>query len=1033
GQLTITDSGGTTFQSTVDALNVTITDTTATNTVAFQGALNVDTGLTVSAGAAYHVSITGGINTIAGATTFNNAGNVTLGDGGDTINFTGGVVATAPALVNLAGTLNSTNSTIQLGDAGTPVVLLANTTVNTGAGIGNIVFGGTVNGAFSLQLDAGSGNVQAVGVIGTSAASANRLAAFTVAGATTADLDDVFTSGAQSVTAGTINLNGTTYRSTADALTFNGSTVLADNITVTSGAGADDDITFDGTVNGAFTLNLVAGAGGDVEITGIVGTSAGHANNLTGFTVTSAAIADLDDVFTAGAQSVTAGTINLNGTTYDSDAGALTFDGATRLFANVTVTSGGGANDDITFDGTVNGGFTLDLVAGASGDVEITGVVGTSAGSGNRLAGFTVSSALIANLDDVFTSGAQSVTAGTINLRGTTYTSTANALAFNGSVVLHDDITVTGTGGAGNVTFTGGVTGPFDLTVNAGNQASFNTSVGTDLTAVSVNAPSLSLANNVSLQTDDGPITFAIDELLLGGNNSIDAGTAIFQITTFTANASIEFAPTDTGLADTFIDSDFAGINAGLFLLGDATHEGAIHLGNGVGGVVAAYDLTVRNDNANVIFEHDYSGAGFDLIVDATAALADSITITTALVNFGSTLAGDSNALTITGNLDLDGAATGLTALSVSGTSNLGANVTSTGTQTYTGATTLSGGNRTLTGSTVNFGSTLAGGTNSLTITGNLDLDGAATGLTSLAVSGTSNLGANVTSTGTQTYTGATTLSGGNRTLTGTTVNFGSTLAGGGNALAVSGNLDLDGAATGLSTVSVSGASNLGADVTTTGMQDYNGPVTLSGGDRTLSTAPGQIIETSGIAGGGNSLVVNGDFDVLDAITGVNDLTVNGSTYLEADVTTTGNQAYNGFVIMGASPTLAAGGTVTFASTIDDPFNLTISGSTVTFNGAIGATNALTSLTVTGATDINGGSVETTGAQTYNSAVTLGGATTLDASVVNFGSTLAGGSNALTITGNLDLDGAATGLTSLAVSGTSNLGANVTSTGTQTY
>ena len=70
-------------------------------------------------------------------------------------------------------------------------------------------------------------------------------------------------------------------------------------------------------------------------------------------------------------------------------------------------------------------------------------------------------------------------------------------------------------------------------------------------------------------------------------------------------------------------------------------------------------------------------------------------------MNFGSTVAGGDNALAISGNLDLDGAATGLTSLTVSGTSNLGANVTTSGIQTYTGATTLSGGDRTLTGSTI--------------------------------------------------------------------------------------------------------------------------------------------------------------------------------------------------------------------------------------------------------------------------------------------------------------------------------------------
>ena len=94
-----------------------------------------------------------------------------------------------------------------------------------------------------------------------------------------------------------------------------------------------------------------------------------------------------------------------------------------------------------------------------------------------------------------------------------------------------------------------------------------------------------------------------------------------------------------------------------------------------------------------------------------------------------------------------------------------------------------------------------------------LNLDAAISNTTSLSVSGTSNLGANVTTSSTQTYTSAVTLSGGDRILTGTIINFGSTLAGGTNALTITGNLDLDGAATDLSTLAVSGTSNLGADV----------------------------------------------------------------------------------------------------------------------------------------------------------------------------------------------------------------------------
>jgi hypothetical protein len=109
----------------------------------------------------------------------------------------------------------------------------------------------------------------------------------------------------------------------------------------------------------------------------------------------------------------------------------------------------------------------------------------------------------------------------------------------------------------------------------------------------------------------------------------------------------------------------------------------------------------------------------------------------------------------------------------------LGANVTTTGNQTYTGASiisaniALSGGSQLLFGATVDSSDTdsttdartltttftetefdgIVGGTYALgamDINGALDLDAAISGAASIDVSGTSNLGANVTTSGTQ-------------------------------------------------------------------------------------------------------------------------------------------------------------------------------------------------------------------------------------------------------------------------------------------
>ena len=82
--------------------------------------------------------------------------------------------------------------------------------------------------------------------------------------------------------------------------------------------------------------------------------------------------------------------------------------------------------------------------------------------------------------------------------------------------------------------------------------------------------------------------------------------------------------------------------------------------------------------------------------------------------------------------------------------------------------------------------------------------------------------------------------------------------------------------------------------------------------------------------------------------------------------------------------TVAAGsGTVGFGSTVGNTAALTSLSSTgtgaVTFTGAVGSsTQRLGSVSITGATNINGGSVYTSGNQGYTGTITLGADTTLD-------------------------------------------------------
>jgi hypothetical protein len=168
-----------------------------------------------------------------------------------------------------------------------------------------------------------------------------------------------------------------------------------------------------------------------------------------------------------------------------------------------------------------------------------------------------------------------------------------------------------------------------------------------------------------------------------------------------------------------------------------------------------------------------------------------------------------------------------------------------------------------------------------------------------------------------------------------------------------------------------------------------------------------------------------------------------GGVNISAAVNTTGAQTYEGAVTLGAAPISLVGTGITFGSTINGGFALALNDAGAsTFGGAVGGQTKLTSLSVTSAdgTNINGGAVKTTGAQTYNSAVTLGADAALTGDGIDFASTV-NGAHGLTVTdtGASAFGGAVGGLTPLSsltvtsANGTNINGGAVTTSGAQTY
>ncbi|MGH6690304.1 MAG: beta strand repeat-containing protein, partial [Gammaproteobacteria bacterium] len=210
------------------------------------------------------------------------------------------------------------------------------------------------------------------------------------------------------------------------------------------------------------------------------------------------------------------------------------------------------------------------------------------------------------------------------------------------------------------------------------------------------------------------------------------------------------------------------------------------------------------------------------------------------------------------------------------------------------------------------------------------------------------------------------------------------------------------------------------------------GNVTVETETGTIRVA-GQIDATGSEVGGAINIAVTGDSGGIELGAGLNSgnasVSVSGpgsTTILNADIITAGAAILiDDSVELGAptsirldttnSGAVPGGANVTITGTVNDDLagssSLVLSAGTAganTLGGAVGNTDAIASLTASGnTTALNGGLVTTTGDQTYNSAVTLGMATTLAATGVSgniaINNSLSGGANSLTINAGNDI------------------------------
>ncbi len=953
GTVTVANSAGTTFTSTVDADTLNLQDTDDGASIAFQGDTTVNTLTTAAEG--YVLEFDEDLRVVDNVdfAAITDTGGLNIGDGSDDIaTFTGGVDTTAvKGTVTLAGAVRTPGQQMDFG----AVTLVADTTLDsTNAGWlpngANINLAQVTGGNNALTVDVGS-SATLSGSSAIAAANVSVTGNATFGNTVTATSGDLTVTGTSDVSADLTADNN---------VKLDGDVTLSSSITMN----AKKLIDLGGNVDGDYDLTLTSGSGSDVENT--IGTTV---NNLTvtGAKLT-AGVIDIDgsldadvDVETDNGVVDVAGNVDAEGTLL-AETG-VNIGGSAEFGDNVTAET----NDihvvgDVTLSGDVvlDAANQVDLDAGVDGNYDLT----LTSGSGSD-----VENTIGTTINNLTVTGAK-LTAGIIDIDGD-LDADADVETDNGVV----DV-------AGNVDAEGTLVA--ETGVNIGGSAEFGDNVTAETSDIQI-GDAVVLTNDVVFSGQDVTFDSTIDSDA-GNRRAMTVNTNSNGVTTFNGviGGNDRLASLTTN-ADGRVDINTTGINT----------DGASVIFNEA--VLLGADLTI-----------DEVGTGnveFASTVDSEAGSNYSLTVNT---GSGATIFSDAVGSDALGALSDDNGLGAVSTDADGSTQINGGVVTTTGDQTYADSVTL-GGDTTLSGTNIEFSGTLDDDTNALTgsellvnASGNTNLFGSVgntTALDSLTTDGpgTTNFDTNVVKAAELDFnddvvTQQTT------TLTGTTsVDFGDTLSigdGAGEALTVAGatvgfngavdsadgndltvnatttNLNAQvgsGSALGTLTTDGVGTTYVNTDVVSADMLDFNDDVvtqqttTLTGttsvdfGD-TLSVGDGagEALTVAGATVGfngavdsadGNDLTVNATTTNLNAQVGsgsaLGTLTTDGvgTTYVNTDVVSADMLDFNDDVVTQQTTTLTGTTSVDFGDTLSVGDGageaLTVAGATVGFNGAV--------------------------------------------------------------------------------------------------
>jgi hypothetical protein len=676
--------------------------------------------------------------------------------------------------------------------------------------------------------------------------------------------------------------------------------------------------------------------------------------------------------------------------------------------AGITPLANGGSagNITVTNNSTTVGAIAIGALTTTAGNAFGTGTGGTTGAVQvtNKAAGLALGTGAIN------TSGATNANGGAVTLSsqgGVTVSGLINtSAAARGTGVVGSGMN------AGNITITGtnnAVTGAITASGGAGlgtNQNGGNAGAVSITGAGTLNTSTITVAAGAATGTGTGgtagSITASGSNAVLGALST--AGPAISNVN----GGAVSITTTGTLSVGT-IGTGGGTANAGNI----GRNAGAVTIS--AGGAITALGAITASGSAGVLTGDEAGGNGAAVSVTAVGGISGA-----AITASGGAAAGTNAAGGNAGSITVSNSGSGNIT-----TGNLAAQ---TGNALGTGA----GG----TAGFVTVNNTAAAGTvttGTVTTTGGTKGDGGNVTLSALGALSTGAAGTIATSGGT-TITGYAGRNAGTVTLTG------------------------DSVSTGTGTITAAGSAGIGAN-----MAGGNGAaVTVTGTGGAVSVSAISTTGGNGVAGnaaGGNAGAITLDAGgVSPTITVAGNLTATGGSRFGAGAAGAGAKIWlKDAVFLGAASVTAdarggnagvgTGGAIQFDGAIDSTGGAralvaNTNGATI-LNGAIGAVSPLLSLTTDagGTTQISGGAVNTSGAagQSYGDALTLTLASTLNAvgGTAAFGSTVAAGTNALTIaateinfSGNVSGTGALTlkpsdTLTSMTIASGADTGATV--------